>query len=77
MKSSEGLGWVVRPEYSIVPFFWPFIAIAIRQRFSRIDGADHQHGETPQYFPSLAVQQVEFQADFCLATNAFCTYGNS
>jgi hypothetical protein len=31
----------VPPVNTIVPFSWPFIAIAIRLQFSRIDGADH------------------------------------
>jgi len=61
----------VPPENKIVPLFWSFIAIATRLRFSCIDGAGHQHGETPQYFPSLTVQQVEFEADLCSALGPF------
>ena len=68
---------LVPPVNTIVTFFRLFIAIAIRLRVSRTDDAGHQHGETPQYFPSLEAQQVEFLADLCSATSVFYTYGNN
>jgi hypothetical protein len=46
-------------------------------QFWRIDGAGHQPGETPQYFPSLAVQPFEIQADLYSTIDVFCRYGNS
>jgi hypothetical protein len=57
--------------------FLVILAICIRLRFSHTYGTGHQHGETPQYCPSLAVQQIEFQADLYSATNAFYRYGNN
>jgi len=46
----------VPPVNFIVQLFWSLFAIAIRLQFCRIDGAGHQHGETPQTFPTPSVQ---------------------
>jgi hypothetical protein len=57
--------------------FVVIFALSIMLQFCHTDGAGYRHGETQQYHPSPAVQQVLFQADPYSTICAFCKYDNN